>query len=126
MNATTGNNRSAAMRASDADRDEVVSDLSQHFQAGRLTAEEFDERSGRALTARTWGELGGLLADLPAASAPADTSASVRPRPPAIAILVGLGITALVLVNVAHGDWGSLWLLFAVLFIARRVIPSWR
>ena len=126
MNATTGNNRSAAMRASDADRDGVVSDLSQHFQAGRLTAEEFDERSGRALTARTWGELGGLLADLPAAPAPADTSASVRPRPPAIAILVGLGITALVLVNVAHGDWGSLWLLFAVLFIARRVIPSWR
>jgi len=34
----TRNYRPAAMRASDADRDAVVSDLSEHFQAGRLTA----------------------------------------------------------------------------------------
>jgi hypothetical protein len=65
MNAMTGNYLPAEMRASDSDRDAVVSDLSEHFQAGRLTAEEFDERTGRALPARTWGELGDLLADLP-------------------------------------------------------------
>jgi hypothetical protein len=39
-----------------------VSDLSEHFQAGRLTAGELDERTGRALAARTWGELRELLA----------------------------------------------------------------
>jgi hypothetical protein len=49
----TRNDRPAAMRASDADRDAVVSDLSEHFQAGRLTAGEFDDRTGQALTART-------------------------------------------------------------------------
>src|ERR1044072_7484528 len=49
----TRNYRPAAMRASDADRDAVVSDLSEHFQAGRLTAAELDERTGLALAART-------------------------------------------------------------------------
>jgi len=34
---------------------------------GRLTAEELDERLERAMTARTYGELARLVADLPAA-----------------------------------------------------------
>jgi hypothetical protein len=124
----------AAMRASDADRDAVVSDLSEHFQAGRLTAGELDERTGRALAARTWGELRELLADLPAAgSAPqaaargAAASARLRPpsghvAPPLIAALAGLGIAAVVLANVAHGGWGLIWLLLSGLLIARRLI----
>lgn len=53
------------MRASDADRDAVLSDLSANFQAGRLTPEELEDRTGRALAARTWGELKDLLRDLP-------------------------------------------------------------
>ena len=44
---------SGEMRASDADRDLALAELSEHFQTGRLTQEEFDERSGRALRART-------------------------------------------------------------------------
>ena len=77
------------MKASDADRDAVVSDLSEHFQAGRLTATELDERTGRALTARTWGELTELAADLPALrpaappAAHAPAPAADRPQPPA-------------------------------------------
>ena len=117
------------MRASDADRDAVVSDLSEHFQAGRLTAAELDERTGRALTARTWGELTELAADLPAlrrAAPPATPSAS-RPQPPAghtvpaTAVLAGLAIAAVVLVHMVHGGWGLIWLLLPVLLIARRV-----
>ena len=133
MNARTGNYPPAAMRASDADRDAVVSDLSEHFQVGRLTAGELDERTGRALAARTWGELRELLADLPTAGsalrAPAATSSIAWPRPPAgraappkIAALVGVGIAAIMLVNVAHGGWGGMWLLLPLLFIARRFI----
>src|ERR1700722_4226682 len=84
--AMTGNYPPAAMRASDADRDAVVSDLSEHFQAGRLTAGELDERTGRALAARTRGELQELLADLPvdrsALRTPAAASSSTRLRPP--------------------------------------------
>ena len=109
------------MRASDADRDAVVSDLSGHFQAGRLTAGELDERTGRALAARTWGELGELLADLPAAR-PAPRAPAGRAAPPRIAALAGIGIAAVVLVSVAHGGWGPIWLLLPVLLIARRLI----
>jgi Domain of unknown function (DUF1707) len=127
----TRNYRPATMRASDADRDAVVSDLSEHFQAGRLTAAELDERTGRALTARTWGELTELASDLPALrpAAPAATPAAGRPRPPAghtapatAAVLAGLAIAAVVLVHAAHGGWGLIWLLWPALLIARRVI----
>jgi hypothetical protein len=128
VNAMTGNDRPAAMRASDADRDAVVSDLSEHFQAGRLTAEELDERTGRALAARTWGELRELVTDLPAARPAAATSASARLRPPSgrvappsIAALAGIGIAAVVLVTVAHAAWGLIWLLLPVLLVARRL-----
>jgi hypothetical protein len=53
------------IRVSDADRDRAVSELAVALQAGRLTADEFDQRSGQALRARTGKELTALLADLP-------------------------------------------------------------
>src|ERR1039457_4567527 len=53
------------LRVSDADRDSALAELSEHFQAGRLTAAELDERTGQALSARTWEDLAGLMADLP-------------------------------------------------------------
>jgi hypothetical protein len=127
----TGHDLPAAMRASDADRDVVVSDLGTHFQAGRLTAEELDERTGRALTARTWGELTELMADLPAAGSerqiPAASSASPRPRsssgrvapPPLMMGMGGLVVAALVLA-VAFGGWGLVWLLVPAMIITRR------
>jgi hypothetical protein len=61
---------SGRMRVSDADRDRALSELSQAFQAGRLTADEFGQRSGQALRARTGAELTALLADLPAEREP--------------------------------------------------------
>jgi hypothetical protein len=135
VNATTENYLPAEMRASDSDRDAVVSDLSEHFQAGRLTTEEFDQRTGQALAARTWGELRNLLADLPAMR-PGSQDPAARPSgagpwrssgrfgPPPIAALVGIGIVAAVLVSVAHGGWGFIWLLVPALLIARRLICS--
>jgi hypothetical protein len=56
---------SGDLRVSDADRDRAVHELSEAFKAGRLTADEFGERSGEALSARTGSELTGLLTDLP-------------------------------------------------------------
>jgi Domain of unknown function (DUF1707) len=127
VNATRGNNLPAEMRASDSDRDAVVSDLSEHFQAGRLTAGEFGERMGRALAARTWGELRNLLADLPAARPGTAATAvlSAGPRrfaPPRTVALAGIVIAVVVLVNVAHDGWGFVWLLLPGLLVARRLI----
>ncbi len=128
MDTMAGTSLPDAMRASDADRDAVLAALSEHFQAGRLTADELDERTGQALAARTWGQLKELLADLPAGQTPAGPTAGARPRiaavrgrrPPAIA-LIGIGVAAAILINAAHGGWGLLWLLLPVLIITRRL-----
>ena len=57
------------MRASDADRDRVLTLLAEAAGDGRLTAEEHAERVQRACTARTLGELAELTADLAMPSA---------------------------------------------------------
>jgi hypothetical protein len=54
------------LRASHADRDQVVELLRVAAGDGRLSAEELDDRLERALTARTYAELAALTADLPA------------------------------------------------------------
>jgi hypothetical protein len=65
MDNQTGSYSRADIRVSDADRDQAVTELGEHFQAGRLTQEEFDDRSGIALQARTGRDLTGLFTDLP-------------------------------------------------------------
>jgi hypothetical protein len=52
------------LRASDSDRDRVVSALSAAFGDGRLTQEEFSERASAACSAKTLGELEALTTDL--------------------------------------------------------------
>jgi hypothetical protein len=132
MNATPGNDPSVQMRASDADRDAVLSDLSEHFGAGRLTAGEFDDRTGRALAARTWGELRELMQDLPANPAgprvAVTATTGVPPQRPLgrtvlvpIAVLAGIGIAVAMSAGTAHARWSIVWLLLPVLLIARRM-----
>lgn len=57
------------LRASDADRERVVTVLAEAAGDGRLTQDEHAERVGRAYQARTLGELAGLTEDLVAPSA---------------------------------------------------------
>jgi hypothetical protein len=52
-------------RASDADRECVVTILRESFAEGRLDLDEFDDRTSAAYAARTWGDLLDLTADLP-------------------------------------------------------------
>jgi Domain of unknown function (DUF1707) len=53
------------IRVSDADRDRVAARLRDHFAEGRLTQDELDERLSAALNAKTFGDLRGLMTDLP-------------------------------------------------------------
>ncbi|HZB29995.1 MAG TPA: DUF1707 domain-containing protein [Streptosporangiaceae bacterium] len=55
-------------RASDADRERVAEQLRIAAGDGRLTLDELDDRLGKALSARTDGELAALVIDLPATS----------------------------------------------------------
>jgi class 3 adenylate cyclase len=70
-------------RASDAERDQTVSVLREHAAAGRLTLEEFSERTERVYAARTTGELELLGADLPATP-----EERARPRPKRLTLAV--------------------------------------
>jgi len=70
------------LRASHDDRDRVVEMLRVSAGDGRLTAEELDERLELAMTARTYGELARLVADLPAEGS-AGSAASLAPAPKA-------------------------------------------
>ena len=60
MNAESRSFPRGEIRVSDAERDLAVAELSEHFQAGRLSQDEFDDRSGRALQARTGADLNTL------------------------------------------------------------------
>ena len=53
------------MRASDADREQVIEALKVAFMHGRMTKGELEPRVGRALAARTCAELAALTADIP-------------------------------------------------------------
>lgn len=110
----------AQMRVSDADRDRVLTELSEHFQAGRLTNDEMQERTDQALAAKTVGDLSGLLSDLPAPySAAPPPAAAPQPsmparRMPAVAgVIAVLALLAVVLVasGFGHGHhtvgWGA-------------------
>ena len=75
------------LRASDADREQVLEFLKTAFVQGRLTIDELDARAGRALVSRTYGELAVLTADIPSGPVrvlptPPAAPASVRCREP--------------------------------------------
>lgn len=56
------------LRASDEQRDRTAAEIRDHYAAGRLTEDEFNERLDAVYAARTQGELVELRRDLPALS----------------------------------------------------------
>jgi Domain of unknown function (DUF1707) len=129
-----------SIRASDADRDRIVTALRENLADGRLTTEEFDERLDKALAAKTLGELEGLMADLPGTGISqradplldrAEGNPPSRPgrfypaRRTAWGALFTLGVLVLViwLISGAHASLSFLWVVaaLAVLIIARRI-----
>jgi hypothetical protein len=54
-----------SLRASDADRDQVIDRLHQASTEGRIGSDELEQRVSTALKALTYGELEATIADLP-------------------------------------------------------------
>jgi hypothetical protein len=92
------------VRARDADRDQVIAELREHFADGSLAHESFVIRVDAALRARRHGELAEIVADLPGPrasrtravferldqagrSALQRVSAVLQPPPPAVLML---------------------------------------
>ncbi|WP_214320205.1 DUF1707 SHOCT-like domain-containing protein [Nonomuraea sediminis] len=53
------------LRIGDAEREQTMASLREHFAQGRLTHEELDERLDRTLAAKTARDLAQITADLP-------------------------------------------------------------
>jgi hypothetical protein len=133
------------MRASDADRDRVAALLREHHAAGRLTAEEFQERMDQAMEARTLGQLDALMTDLPAIDLnrlPGESVARGRPGPqtpmwpagaggpaarrpgpgaPAVVAVAGVIVAAYLVFGLVAGIWWiPWWLLIFIPIVLRR------
>ncbi|MET0999684.1 MAG: DUF1707 domain-containing protein [Marmoricola sp.] len=73
------------LRLSDADREAAVALLGEQYAVGRLTKDEFDERSDAVWSAKTRGDLAPVFVDLPE-RAPARPAPSRRRSSPRWAI----------------------------------------
>ena len=85
-------NQNNEIRIGDAEREDAVRRLGEHYEAGRLTADEHSERVDQALRARTNSDLTALFADLPGdrtGPRPTDATGNKSSRP--------------------RADWGPPW-----------------
>jgi hypothetical protein len=117
--------RRSTLRASDADREQFAERLRNATGEGRLVAEELEERLGAVFSARTYGDLDAVVADLPRGSVEPRrgprTVTHLRSVPP-VALLVLLPVAmamivaAVVVVATLFMLWGLLvaigWLAF--------------
>jgi class 3 adenylate cyclase len=78
-----------AERVSDGDRDHAVTLLREHVVVGRLTLDEFSERVGLALRARTRDDIASAMTDLPALPVAAEEATRRRSRRRFVAVMSG-------------------------------------
>jgi hypothetical protein len=146
MSTQTNQFPAGQMRASDADRDLAIAELSEHFQTGRLTQDDFDDRSARALQASTGRELSELFTDLPGPAhpgtgwpgpswtgpswgGPSGLDRSPRCRRSGAVVVIGV-VAAIAIVSllgsvahvgIGHGGLGWLIPLLIIVFALRRI-----
>jgi len=107
--------RRATLRASDADREQVAERLRHATGEGRLLAEELEERLEAVFSARTYGELDAVVADLPGTT-PArrrQASRSLSIPPPVVIValvflapvIVAMAIAAMVVITTLFTAW---------------------
>ncbi len=111
MNAQLLGTQNDPIRASDADRDKALGLLRDHWLAGRLTIDEYEERCEEAASARFINELRQSIRELPY---PLPEHASVAPtQPPVTPPTQGSAVASIVLGTLALlGLLGSFGLLF--------------
>ncbi|MBM7460076.1 DUF1707 domain-containing protein [Rhodococcus coprophilus] len=117
------------VRIGTAEREEAVHLLGEHFAAGRLTLDEFDERVTRATQARTRGDLVPLFRDLPSAPpalAPPEPRENIYLN---LVMLVPLVLVALLLLLAIRHPIAIVLALVALWMLGRRayrLLTEWR
>lgn len=118
-----------SVRIGDKERDEAAHDLGEHFAAGRLAREEYDDRLALIFGARTWSDITPIFGDLPAPKPgqPAPQAQAFtreawvasrrhRARPPMFPILM-----ILIGVAIFTGNWWVFWLGFGGIVLFRKM-----
>lgn len=128
------------LRASHADREQVINTLQAAFVQGRLTKIEFDQRVGQTFTSRTYADLAAVTADLPAgliraeqARKPAPAQAAPPVNKPLMwgAIVVTVAGMASVVIGIPLNDimlltMGVLAVLIGAPIAGTLMLDSWR
>jgi hypothetical protein len=113
-----------SLRASDADREAVAERLRHAAGEGRLEPDELEERLHAALRARTYGDLGRLLVDLPAKPMAWERRrAAARPAARAalaVAASVALVLAVVVAVVIVAAVMTAWWILWALVWFGLR------
>jgi hypothetical protein len=115
--------REPDLRASDAERAQIIELLRRHHEAGRLTAEELAERTERVNAATTFGDLDAAMANLPRLLPPlAPPTATVQERTPGAArqafyrVLFAYVVINLFLIGIwAFSGRGAFWPIWVLL-----------
>jgi DUF1707 SHOCT-like domain len=128
------------LRASHADREQVIDVLKAAFVHGMLAKEELDARVGQAFASRTHGELATLIADLPAglivARPPGKTITAQAASPGKQVLLWGSWVVVLLTIGFMLGAFpvspvfalvvGVLPLLIGVPVAGTLTLDAWR
>jgi hypothetical protein len=128
------------LRASHADREQVINTLQAAFVQGRLTKIELDQRVGQTFTSRTYADLAAVTADLPAgliraeqARKPAPAQAAQPVNKPLMwgAIVVTVAGMASVVIGVPLNDlmlltMGILAILMGAPVAGTLMLDSWQ
>lgn len=114
------------LRASDEDREKVAETLRENYAQGRLTLEEFDERSTSAYAAKTLGDLRALTNDLPVPAVRPQPVPEAPPPPPRNphqqmwwVPLVALAVVGVAVVSLTSGHV-HIWPLWIFVFLIFR------
>ena len=83
---TPGAGDRSHLRASHADREQVIDVVKAAFVQGRLAKDEFDQRIGRVFASRTYADLACLTADIPARLIQAQASQELAHPPEQISM----------------------------------------
>ena len=118
------------LRASHADREQVIGTLKAAFIQGRLAKHELDLRVSQAFASRTYAELAALTADLPAGLADAVSAgraARAQTRPPMgnaakAGICVGIAVAVAVIVSIPTG--GAALFVFAPFYFMGLMVAG--
>jgi hypothetical protein len=99
------------LRIGDAERNEMSEILSKHFSDGRLDAAEFQERLDKCMSAKTRGDLSGLLVDLPSLQSPEQPAPVHQPpsRRPGVLKVVLFAVLVFWVISFVAASTRFLW-----------------